>query len=75
MVLFVLIGIGDRESGERFVELVAITQVRADDRGIPGARVGERQRVAAALGEERVISGAPNVSTANLILTSRSWRI
>ena len=52
VVLFVLVGVRDGESDERLVERVALPHVPADQRGIPGARVGERQRVAAALGEE-----------------------
>src|SRR5580704_137503 len=52
VVLFVLIGIRDRESGDSFVENVTLAQVSADHRGVPGAGMGERQRVAAPLGEE-----------------------
>src|ERR1035438_8122694 len=52
VVLLVLIGIRDRESGDSFVESVTLAQVPADHCWVSGARMGERQRVAAALGKE-----------------------
>ena len=62
MVLFVLVGVGNGKSGDRLVEHVALAQIPADHRSVPGAGVGERQRPAAPLGEEGHLGSAERLN-------------
>jgi len=47
MVLFILVGIGQGKRAQRLVETVALAEVAADGRGIPGLGVRARQDPAA----------------------------
>ena len=50
MIFFVLVGIGQGEFSQRQVETVALAQVAADGRGIPGFGMGTSQGPATILG-------------------------